>query len=141
MKGGENMKKSISFILVAVVLFSVFATVVSASNEGIMPCFNNAANVRNAFIISDNIAIVSLSYVGYSGITSGAKITTTLQKRTLLLFWSDVIEWVDTSSAVSYSFEHTHPVSSGTYRVKITYEISGTGGATDIIEDEIKVKN
>lgn len=135
------MKKSISFILVAVVLFSVFATVVSASNEGIMLCNNNVLQTDANFFISNDTAYITVSYIGYNNITTHAKITTTLQKRTLLLFWNDQVEWVDTSVATDDIFEHTYPVSSGTYRVKITYEISGTGGATDIIEDEIKVKN
>ena len=135
------MKKSIRFILVAVVLFSVFATVVSASNEGIMLCNNNVLQTDANFFISNDTAYITVSYIGYNNITTHAKITTTLQKRTLLLFWNDQVEWVDTSVATDDIFEHTYPVSSGTYRVKITYEISGTGGATDIIEDEIKVKN
>ena len=35
-------------------------------------------------------------------------------------------------------FEHSYRVKSGTYRVKIRYEISGNGGETDVFEDEIK---
>lgn len=141
MKGGENMKKTISFILVAVVLFSLFTMVVSASNEEIMICNNNVAMTDSNFIIVDNVAYVDVSYIGYSNVTTNAKITITLQKRTLLLFWSNETEWIDTSDRVSNTFNHTYPVSSGTYRVKITFEISGTGGATDIIEREIKAKN
>lgn len=135
------MKKSISFILVAVILMSVFTTVVSASNEGISVCNNNVAMTDSNFIIVDNVAYVDVSYIGYSNVTTNAKITITLQKRTLLLFWSNETEWIDTSDRVSNTFTHTYPVSSGTYRVKITFEISGTGGATDVIEREIKVKN
>lgn len=135
------MKKSISFILVAVILMSVFTTVVSASNEGISARNNNVALTDSNFVIVDDVAYVAVSYIGYSNVTTSAKITITLQKRTLLLFWSDETEWIDTSNNVSNTFEHTYPVSSGTYRVKITFEISGTGGATDVIEREIKVKN
>ena len=135
------MKKTISFILVAVVLFSLFTMVVSASNEGISVCNNNVAMTDSNFIIVDNVAYVDVSYIGYSNVTTNAKITITLQKRTLLLFWSNETEWIDTSDRVSNTFTHTYPVSSGTYRVKITFEISGTGGATDVIEREIKVKN
>lgn len=135
------MKRLSLFLLATVALFGIFATVVSASNEGIMLCNNNVLQTDANFFISNDTAYITVSYIGYNNITTHAKITTTLQKRTLLLFWNDQVEWVDTSVATDDIFEHTYPVSSGTYRVKITYEISGTGGATDIIEDEIKVKN
>ena len=56
--------------------------------------------------------------------TAGAKITTQLQKRFLLVFWTDVDGgyWVDESSQSSYTAVHTLAVQTGTYRVKVEYE-------------------
>ena len=134
-------KRIITFMLCLVLLLTCFANAVSASADSITPRYSNTARVDSNFFISNDVAIVYLSYDGYNGITNGARITTVLQKRNLLVFWMDVTEWVDTSSKVSDSFEHTYAVESGKYRVKITYEISGTGGATDVIEEEFKASN
>ena len=134
-------KRIITFMLCLVLLLTCFANAVSASADSITPRYNNAVNTNSNFVISNDTASVMVSYDGYSGITTGARITTVLQKRNLLVFWKDVTEWVDTSSKVSDSFEHTYSVGSGTYRVQITYEISGTGGATDVIEETIKASN
>ena len=136
-----RFKRIFTFMLCLTLILSSFAGVVSASDDVISPRANNVANVYSDFVISNGEAIVTLSYDGYSGVTTGARITTTLQKRNLLVFWKDVTEWVDTSSDASDYFEHSYAVSSGTYRVKITYEISGSGGATDVIEEEIKASS
>ena len=134
------MKKLVATILCFVLFVGTFSTTTFASNEndGIMPCFNNVGVIDSSFTIVDGEAIVLLSYMGYPGITTGARITTQLQKRSFLFFWSDVTEWVDVSYEEDAMFEHTYSVSSGTYRVKIKYEISGTGGASDIVEDVLE---
>ena len=134
------MKKILAIVLCTILFIGAFGSAVFASdtNDGIMPCFNNVGLIDSSFAIIDGEAIVLVSYMGYPGITTGARITTQLQKRSFLFFWSDITEWVDVSYEEDAMFEHSYPVSSGTYRVKIKYEISGTGGATDVVEDELK---
>ena len=136
-----NFKRLLTLMLCLGIMLSVFASTVNASNDAITPRANNVANTYSDFYISGSEAVVRLSYDGYNGVITGARITTVLQKRNLLVFWKDVTEWVDTSSNISDYFEHRYSVASGTYRVQITYEISGTGGATDVIEDEIKASS
>lgn len=136
-----RFKRIFTFMLCLTLILSSFAGVVSASDDVISPRANNVSGTNSHFDIVDGEAIVTLSYQGYNGVTTGARITTTLQKRNLLVFWKDVTEWVDTSSSSYGTFKHTYGVSSGTYRVKITYEISGSGGATDVIEEEIKASS
>ena len=136
------MRRFLRALVCGIVILSCLSTTVMAAETGIMPCYNNAVNVDSNFNIYGNVAEVNLSYDGYSGITTGAKVTTVLQKRSLWVFWSDVTEWVDASSASSDVFTHTYSVSSGkTYRVQITYEISGSGGATDVITEEIEASS
>ena len=46
-------------------------------------------------------------------------------------------EWVDTFSYYGGLFGHEINLNkTGTYRATVVYEISGTGGATDVIEYE-----
>ena len=134
------MKKIISVVLCLVLFFSVFDTVAFATSENsqIMPRLNNASAIDSSFIIVDDEAFVTITCLGYNGVTSKIKITTELQKRSFIFFWKDVTEWVDISYEANTFIEHSYSVSSGTYRVKIKYEISGNGGATDVIEEELE---
>lgn len=134
------MKKIVSIMLCAVLLIVGFETVAFASeaNSGTMPRLNNIVTTNSYFNVANGNANVTVSYIGYPGVTTDARITIQLQKRNLLVFWKDVTEWVDISYEEDATFEHVYPVSSGTYRVKIRYEISGSGGATDVIETELQ---
>ena len=134
------MKKVVAIILCAILLVCGFETIAFASNTNslVMPRYNNTVFVDSSFGIDNGEAIALVSYIGYPGITTGARITIQLQKRNLLVFWKDVASWEDVSYGTEGAFEHSYPVSSGTYRVKIRYEISGSGGATDVIEEELK---
>ena len=87
------------------------------------------------FNVVNGIAEVTAKYYGYSGITTGATIEITLQKRFLLFWWNDVDggHWIDTVSSSSGSVSHSLPVSSGTYRAVIHYKVYGSGGGYDEI--------
>ncbi len=142
------MKKIISIILCAAVLLSMLITVASADgNDGIAPCLNNTSFSTTNFIIEDETAYVSISYDGYPGITTGATITSKIQKKFLLFFWKDVDigmpnnEWVDEVTGCYYLNEHTAPITSkGTYRAVVDYVIRGTGGSDDVFTAEIEFK-
>ena len=140
MKGGEKMRKIIAILTCAVILIGAFSSTVLAADESteIMPRLNNVASVGSSFTIIDGTAYISTSYMGYPGITSSVRITIELQKRNLLVFWKDVTQWVVVSYEEDDFFEHTYQVESGTYRVRITYEVSGNGGTTDVIEEVLK---
>ena len=127
-------------MLCAVLLIVGLETVAFASDAdaGIMPCYNNVASVNSNFYITGGNAVVSVSYSGIPDVTTGAKITVQLQKRNLMVFWKDVTEWENVSDNEDATFTYSRPVSSGTYRVKIRCEISGSGGATDVIEEELQ---
>ena len=133
------MKRAISLFVCFVIIFSIGCITVSATNEGISPRFNNVATTEAVFNIDSNgNANISVGYTGYKGITTGARITILLEKRNLLVFWKDIEEWVITSDEYFDSFYRTCAVSSGKYRVTVTFEISGTGGSTDVFESQIE---
>lgn len=141
------MKKILSLIASLVLILGCFASVASAADNGITPYLNNVSRTYSDFYIDDNgKATVTVSYTGYAGVTTGATITTKLQKRFLLFFWNDVDigtannEWVDETTATNYSNSHSINVSSGTYRVQIEYVIRGTGGTNDTVNTEIEAE-
>ena len=133
------MKRIISLIVCLVIIASVGCITVSAASEGVMPRFNNVGSTEADFYIESNgNANVIVGYTGYNGITTGAKITILLEKKSFIFFWKDVEEWVITSEEYYGNFMRSCAVSSGDYRVTVTFEISGTGGATDVYEVELK---
>lgn len=130
------MKRFLVCLLCMLMLFSYVTIPAAAANDGIMPCYNNVLETTTIFTISDSgVATVTVSYTGVPGVTTGATITTKIQKRSLGLIWTKVDEWVDSARLVSYSTFHSVTLpDNGTYRVVVEYEITGTGGATDVIE-------
>jgi len=141
------MKRRVISTILLGVLISAFVVMAAAAvipNDGIMPCYNNTAGTSTNFVISTaGKATISASYDGVRYTTTGATITSYIEKRTLGLFWTKVDidqpnnEWVDVSTNYYDAFVHEFWLDSkGTYRATVVYEISGTGGATDVIDYE-----
>ena len=139
------MKKVIT-VLLLMLLFAAFGiNAFAATNEGISTCATNVITVITGFDISDSgNAEVTVKYFGYNGITQSAKITTKIE-RLVGGVWSTVEigvydnVWIDNSTQVNYTNTHSVQLTSrGTYRAVVVYEISGTGGATDVIERTIE---
>ena len=86
-------------------------------------------------IVENGIATVTARYYGYSGITTGATIEITLQKRFLLFWWNDVESghWTDNFTTSSGTSNHSLAVPSGTYRAVIHYKVYGSDGGYDEI--------
>lgn len=127
------MKRGLSFLLA--ILMSIIMglqTVVVASD--ISPYNNNTAAMRSAFAITETgEAIVAVNYEGYTNVATGATITIKIEKRTLLLFWSDVIDETITVVGDRYDNEFYYQLEDkGTYRCTVDYCVSGTGGADDL---------
>lgn len=128
-----------------VLLFAILTSILvfaSAANDGIMPCYNNTAGTSTNFTISTTgKATITATFDGYRGTTSGATITSYIEKRTLGVFWTKVDigetnnEWVDTINNYYGLAGHEFQLpSTGTYRATVVYEIRGSGGATDVID-------
>ena len=132
------MKRIVSILILCAMLFSISGISASAA-DGISPRFNNLSSADATFNIDSNgNATVYVSYFGYKGVTTGARITILLEKNTFFFFWTDVQEWVITSSEYYGNFTRSCSVSDGDYRVTVTFEISGSGGSTDVFERELE---
>ena len=129
------MRKILCFALA--VVFCLL-TVVQASE--ITPRYNNVNQIITDFNISSSgRATVYVSYSGTDGVTTGATITTKIEKK-FLWWWNDVdnASWVDQVSGADFLTTHSVNLSSGgTYRCTYEYNIYGTG-ATDVISGEIE---
>lgn len=131
------LKKIFAVILVCV-LFASFGVQVSAGYEErspIMPRYENATGYNARFWISNDQANVLVDYNGKSTTFTRAEITVKVQKRFLLVIWSDVGEWSASSTDLNGSFYKTFSVNgTGDYRALITLTIYGNAGGVDTIE-------
>ena len=131
------MKRKVCFALVVVVLLVVSLQFSVLAND-VSPCNNNTLMTATIFTISsDGTANVSVEYDGYPNVTTGATINITIKKRTLLLFWSEVVSDSITVSGEDYFDEFYYQLEDkGTYKCNVEYIVSGTGGADDVIPFE-----
>ena len=131
------MKRKVCFGLVVVVLLVVSLQFSVLAND-VSPCNNNTLMTATIFTISsDGTANVSVEYDGYPNVTTGATINITIKKRTLLLFWSEVVSDSVTVSGEWYMDEFYYQLEDkGTYKCNVEYIVSGTGGADDVIPFE-----
>ncbi len=130
-------------IFVALQVLLLFVTMIFpayAAGE-ITPYYNNVSTARTtASVSSSGLLTINNRYNGFEGETTKAVITTYIEKKVLGLFWTRVDigitddQWVDTVYNYTYSGSHTFQLTSGgTYRVTVTFVVSGTGGAADEI--------
>ena len=97
-----------------------------------------------ASISENGLLTVDNQFLGIRGKTTTGEITTYIDKRRLGLFWTRVDigqpnnQWRDVVYDYIYNGTHTFQLSShGTYRITVTYVISGSGGEADTITQTI----
>ena len=136
------MKRLLSLIVILAVLCSAITLTVSAASRssGITPYYNNVYGADQYFSIDENGNVhIGVSYSSDPGVVTSATVEVRLLKRTLLVIWTEVESWSDSSTSSIYSNVFTTTLNkTGTYKVEITYTINGTGGEADVITKEIK---
>ena len=135
------MKKFLAFCLTLVFVLTFIHPVPVLASD-IMPRYNNTSETTTAFDITNTgEAIVSMHYIGYSGVTTGATIEIKIEKRNLLVFWKDIATETITVDGYYYTNELYYQLSdTGTYRCTVEYTIYGTGGSADVVTFEDTVK-
>lgn len=137
------MKRLFVIILATSLLIGAFSFNSSAATkeDEIVPFYNNVMLEKTTFVIdTSGNATISLLYRGKSGVNSSCVIISKIQQN-LSGTWVDINinqpnnEWIDESTSSVFTKNHSVQLTShGTYRAVVVYEISGTGGATDVIE-------
>lgn len=135
------MKKTIALLLAAVTLLSCcgLSMMASAANEA-TPYYNNTSLVSVTFSISNTgKATFNLSCSGKSGITSKIVAVSYIQRKVGLIWVRvdnglDGKEWTDTVNGTDMTRSHSLQLSkTGTYRVKVEFTVTGSGGSADEI--------
>ena len=128
------LKKFLGVVICVSLMLSFMSIPVKAAE--VEPRYNVTSNIGVNFDIKNNLATAQVSYVGRINQVKEAKVTTKLEKQFLWVFWTYETEWTDVSTKEDDLFTHTYGVSSGTYRITVTFEITGTDGTTDTFTDQ-----
>lgn len=136
--------KKLSALLLTICLLVVPTLSVPASAAEITPYFNNVTTVSiNMNINSQGVMTIDYSYYGSPSKFQKAVIVTYIEKKVLGLFWTRVDigqpddQWVDTVYDNEYiAYRKVQLSSKGTYRIKGSYTIYGSGGSPDVVNFE-----
>ena len=132
--------KLISLVFVAVIMLSL-ALPVLAYEGGVSPYYNNTSTATADFSISSSgVATVNINCRGIRGTTTKIVVTTVIQKQSGSS-WINVsnASWTDESTVYYCIKEHTVQLNSrGTYKAIVTFTVSGSGGANDVITSTIE---
>ena len=137
------MKRRFTFLLTIVMAISMIiagAIPASAAENAIQPRLSNASTANVGFVVDDSgVGHFSVLYNGKEATFTEAKVSVTIQKRFLLLFWDEVDRWTGISNELHGNFYTTFIlISKGTYRAVFTLEFYGTSGVVDVIQDYIE---
>lgn len=141
------MRRQLKRLLIAVLtlcllIVPLYPVSAAASQEEIMPLFNNVSSASVNISISDSGKLtITYKYTGSAEVTTHAVITSYIEKKTLGLFWTRVDngqpdkQWVDTVEGHSATGTRTCTLQeTGTFRVTAIYKVYGSGGDPDEIE-------
>ena len=133
----KKIKKTLIAILLIVIL-SMSNVVAFAADEGINPRLSHMDSGGFSFAAVDNKGYIDVTYYGYDSFVR-ADLNVKIQKRFLLVFWSDVAEWNASSTEIDGLFSHTFDLNgSGRYRANFTLTVTGTDGTVDTVTSTIE---
>lgn len=119
------MLKKILALVMCLVLMCGMGIVASAesSENQVQPRYSYTHGISATLSNSSGKALCVGNVEGYRNITTKIVLTMTLQKKTLLLFWSTEKEWTITANDYTTALSKTVAVDSGTYRVKVEAKV------------------
>ena len=97
---------------------SVPVTAFAAENStqsAVTPRWSHLSNVNFSFAATSTGGHVNITYTGYSDSFARADIHIKLQKKFLLVFWTDVDEWSASSTEIDGMFSHTFALRFGLF--------------------------
>ena len=132
-------KRGLCLILLLCTVFMTIAGYTRSAKAA--TTYNNTSSASISSYVDSNGKLHSLLIVtGIKGITTLIEADLYVEKRILGIFWKKIDIgypnniWHDSTTSFHFYNEFiTQLPSTGTYRVKVTYTVSGSGGSADII--------
>lgn len=118
---------------------TTFAAENDYTSNTISPRWSHLENVDFIFSATSSGGHVDVSYSGYYDSFARADIYVKLQKKFLLVFWTDVDEWSMSSTEINESYYHCFTLDgTGTYKATLTFTVTGTDGTVDTYTKELE---
>ena len=142
----NKITKTLLIICLAIIMCFTSVPITAFASENstqsaVTPRWSHLSDVAFSFAATSTGGHVDISYTGYSDSFARADIHVKLQKKFLLVFWTDVDEWSVSSTEVEDDFYHCFTLNgTGTYKATLTFTATGTDGSTDSFTDEIQSK-
>lgn len=135
----KTTKRFLTLSLTLLLLVMSIAVPIKKASAAIT--YNNTVSATlNCSVNSSGRLTAAMNVTGIAGTTKKIQVELYVEKRFLLVFWSRVDigytdnVWTDSVSGYYYNNSfHTDLSSTGTYRTTVTYTVSGSGGADDVI--------
>lgn len=141
------MKKTAKTLLIvflaAIMCFTSIPTTAFATENDtqftIAPRWSTLSNVNFSFSATSSGGYVDVTYIGIENNFSKADVHVKLQKKFLLVFWTDVDEWSASSTNYEDVLYHCFTLDgTGTYKATLTFTVTGTDGTIDTATDSIE---
>ena len=136
----RKITKTLLIVFIALIMcFTSLPVTAFAAEDGtqnmVTPRLSHLSDVTFSFAATSEGGFVNVSYYGYDSFTR-ADIHVKLQKKFLLVFWTDVDEWSVSSTERDTFFEHCFELNgTGTYKATLTFTATGTDGTIDTVTD------
>ena len=138
----KTIKRPLSLLLLCALMCTLLCSLPLEPRARAAVMFNNTQTASMSVNCDQNGKVnIDITFRAATGVSASATMKTYIEKRGFLgLFWTRVDiepandEWIDTTTASSFSTTHQHTLASGgRYRVTTEFTVSGNGGATDQI--------
>lgn len=132
------MKRILSLILTIIIAVMCTCSIYAAEPEPLdapQPYWNSIASITNDLAVRNGRAEISVSVVATSSVDY-ISVTSVLQKKSFVFFWSDKYTF-DYSFSASYGFyeKNVPDIDSGTWRLKTTVRTYKSGA----LQEEVTV--
>jgi hypothetical protein len=142
----NKITKTLLIVCLAIIMCfsSVPVTAFATENNTqstVTPRWSHLSDVAFSFAATSSGGHVNVSYTGYTASFAKADIHVKLQKKFLLVFWTDVDEWSSSSTEYDDVFSHCFTLDgTGTYKATLTFTVTGIDGTVDTLTDSIESK-
>ena len=141
----KNTKTLLIVFLAAIMCFTCLPiTAFAAENDTkstITPRWSHLSNVDFSFNATSSGGHIDVTYMGVADSFAKADVHVKLQKKFLLVFWTDVDEWSVSSTDYYDALYHCFTLDgTGTYKATLTFTVTGTDGTVDTVTDSIESK-
>ena len=133
-----------TFLIVALALVMCFSSMpiyAHAMANGASPRFSTLLNSTTAFTTSDSGGTAVVKYDADETNFARIDVNVKLQKKFLLVFWTNVDEWSTSSTNPGGILSHVFTLNGkGTYKATFTVTVTGVDGTVDTFTEEIESK-